>query len=284
MLKTEMRNPASTHIDRMSTLEMLQLINQENMNAVRAVEAATPEIARACNAVAACFEKGGRLFYIGCGTSGRIGVIDAAECPPTYGVPRDQVIGIIAGGLKCMAQAAENEEDDASAGRRDLSAYQITANDAVMGISSAGGAAYVVGALEYARSQGACTISLSSNADTAIERAADIAIITDTGAEVVTGSTRMKSGTAQKLVLNMISTCAMIKTGKVYENMMINLKPSNIKLRERMLRIVCEIKGCNMAEAEQLLQSNDWNIRQAVSKGINSIVDDIYRDISSEKV
>ena len=141
MLKTEMRNPASTHIDRMSTTEMLELINRENLNAVRAVEAATAQIARACDAVSACIEKGGRLFYIGCGTSGRIGVIDAAECPPTFGVPRDRVVGIIAGGLKCMAQAAENEEDDAAAGRRDLSAYQLTANDAVVGISSAGGAA-----------------------------------------------------------------------------------------------------------------------------------------------
>lgn len=264
MLKTEMRNPATTHIDRMSTLDMLQVINQENMNAVRAVEAATADIARAVDAVAACFEKGGRLFYIGCGTSGRIGVIDAAECPPTYGVPREQVIGIIAGGLKCMAQAAESEEDDASAGQRDLSAYQVTERDAVMGISSAGGAAYVVGALEYARSQGACTISLSSNADTPIEHAADIAIITDTGAEVVTGSTRMKSGTAQKLVLNMISTCAMIKTGKVYENMMINLRPSNQKLKERMVRIVCEIKHISHDEAEQLLDAHGWNIRSAV--------------------
>lgn len=266
MLKTEMRNPASQHIDRMSTLDMLQLINQENMNAVRAVEDATVQIALACDAAARSFEKGGRLFYIGCGTSGRIGVIDASECPPTYGVAPDQVIGIIAGGLKCMAQAAEGEEDDAAAGERDLKAYDVTENDTVMGISSAGGAAYVVGALQYARSVGACTVSLSSNTDTPIEKVADIAIITDTGAEVVTGSTRMKSGTAQKLVLNMISTCAMIKTGKVYENMMINLKPSNKKLRERMLRIVCEIKGCDMAEAERLLSENDWSIRQAVTR------------------
>lgn len=266
MLKTEMRNPASKHIDRMDTMDMLQLINRENMNAVRAVEAATPEIARAVEAAAQSFEKGGRLFYIGCGTSGRIGVIDAAECPPTYGVPRDQVIGIIAGGLKCMAQAAEGEEDDAAAGERDLKAYHVTERDTVMGISSAGGAAYVVGALQYAKGKGACTISLSSNASTPIERAADIAIVTDTGAEVVTGSTRMKSGTAQKLVLNMISTCAMIKTGKVYENMMINLQPSNQKLRDRVIRIVCEIKECDAETAEKLLEANSWNIRRAVEE------------------
>lgn len=264
MLKTEMRNPASTHIDQMDTMSMLQLINEENMHAVQAVEKAMGEIARACDVVAEQFEKGGRLFYIGCGTSGRIGVIDAAECPPTYGVPREQVVGIIAGGLKCMAQAAEAEEDDAFAGEHDLKGHNITKNDVVMGISSAGGAAYVVGAMQYAKSCGARTISLSSNYDTPIERVADIAIVTDTGAEVVTGSTRMKSGTAQKLVLNMISTCAMIKTGKVYENMMINLRPSNQKLKARMVGIVCEIKGCDRETAEKLLEAHGWNIRSAV--------------------
>lgn len=267
MLKTEMRNPASTHIDKMDTLSMLKLINEENMHAVRAVEKAMGEIARVCDVVADRFEKGGRLFYIGCGTSGRIGVIDAAECPPTYGVPREQVVGIIAGGLKCMAQAAEAEEDDASAGKRDLAAHDITKNDVVMGISSAGGAAYVMGAMLYAKEQGAFTVSLSSNEDTPIEHMADIAIVTDTGAEVVTGSTRMKSGTAQKLVLNMISTCSMIKTGKVYENMMINLKPSNQKLKARMVGIVCEIMGCDAARAEVLLEEHDWNIRSAVEGG-----------------
>lgn len=264
MLKTEMRNPASMHIDRMETLDMLKLINQANYEAAQAVEKATEQIARACDAVAHCFEKGGRLFYIGCGTSGRLGVIDAAECPPTYGVSREQVVGIIAGGLECMAHAAENEEDDAAAGERDLKAYNISENDAVMGISAAGGAKYVLGALLWAKKCGAVTISLSSNADTPIERAADIAIITDTGAEIVTGSTRMKSGTAQKLVLNMISTCAMIKTGKVYENMMINLRPSNEKLKERMIRIVCEIKKCDAEAAEKLLAAHGWVIRDAV--------------------
>lgn len=264
MLKTEMRNEASKHIDRMDTMSMLKLVNEENMNAVKAVEAALDQIAEVCDVVADRFEKGGRLFYIGAGTSGRLGVVDAAECPPTYGVSRDVVVGIIAGGLKCMAQAAEAEEDDALAGENDLKQYDICEKDVVMGISSSGGAAYVVGALEYANRMGAFSVSLSSNADTPIERVARIGIVTDTGAEVVTGSTRMKSGTAQKLVLNMISTCAMIKTGKVYENMMINLQPSNQKLTARMIRIVCEIKGCDPEMAQRLLEEHDWNIRSAV--------------------
>jgi len=264
MLKTEMRNEASKHIDQMDTLAMVKLINQENLNTVYAVEAALGKVAEVCDVVADRFEKGGRLFYVGAGTSGRLGVIDAAECPPTFGVPRGQVIGIIAGGEKCMMQAAENQEDDAASGERDLQQYDLSDKDVVIGISSSGGAAYVVGALEYANRIGAVSVSLSSNSGTPIERVAKISIVTDTGAEVITGSTRMKSGTAQKLVLNMISTCAMIKTGKVYENLMINLKPSNKKLRGRMIRIVCAIKDCDEDTAEQLLMKHNWIIRDAV--------------------
>jgi N-acetylmuramic acid 6-phosphate etherase len=234
------------------------------MNAVRAVEAASEQIAAVCDAVAERFENGGRLFYIGAGTSGRLGVIDAVECPPTFGVPRGQVIGIIAGGEKCMVQAAENEEDNAEAGKKDLQKYDFCEKDIVIGISASGGAAYVVGALEYANRLGAVSVSLSSNADTPMERVAKIAIVVDTGAEVITGSTRMKSGTAQKLVLNMISTGAMVRTGKIYENMMINLRPSNIKLRARMICIVCEILHCNAEEAEALLEANGWSIKEAV--------------------
>jgi N-acetylmuramic acid 6-phosphate etherase len=264
MLKTEMRNEASMHIDQMDTLSMMKLMSEENMNAVKAVEASLDKIAEVCDAVSNCFENGGRLFYIGAGTSGRLGVIDAAECPPTFGVPRGQVVGIIAGGEKCMVQAAENEEDNAEAGERDLQKHGFCEKDIVIGISASGGAAYVVGALEYANRLGAMSVSLSSNADTPMERVAKIAIVVDTGAEVITGSTRMKSGTAQKLVLNMISTGAMVKTGKVYENMMINLRPSNIKLRARMIRIVCEIMECDAQTAEALLEANDWKIKDAV--------------------
>ena len=266
MLKTEMRNEASRHIDEMDTISMLNLMNEENMNACRAVEAATAEIAKVCDITAEKMALGGRLFYIGAGTSGRLGVMDAAECPPTFGVSKDQVIGIIAGGEKCMVQAAEAEEDNALCGENDLKKHGLCEKDVVIGISASGGAAYVVGALTYANSVGAVSVSISGNKDTPIERVAQIAIVADTGAEVITGSTRMKSGTAQKLILNMISTSVMIKTGKVYENMMINLKPSNKKLKERMIRIVCEIKNCDASTAEALLEMSDWKIRNAVQK------------------
>ncbi|MBR2615835.1 MAG: N-acetylmuramic acid 6-phosphate etherase [Clostridia bacterium] len=264
MLKTEMRNEASMHIDQMDTLSIIRLINQENRNAVEAVEAALEGVALACDAIAAAFDRGGRLFYIGAGTSGRLGVIDAAECPPTFGVPSEQVVGIIAGGERCLAHAAEAQEDDGEAGIKALQDEGLTEKDVVVGISSSGGAAFVVGALEYANKIGAVSVSLSSNADTPMERVAKIAIVTDTGPEVITGSTRMKSGTAQKLVLNMLSTCAMIKTGKVYENMMINLKPTNRKLKARVIRIVREILGCDENEAVRVLDANGWVIRDAV--------------------
>ena len=252
------------HIDRMDTLSMLRLINQEDKRAVEAVERELDDIAPVCDAVAAAFDNGGRLFYIGAGTSGRLGVMDAAECPPTFGVSREQIVGIIAGGEACMVRAAESQEDDAAAGESDLRAHSLCDKDVVIGISASGGAAYVVGALEYANRIGALSVSIANNKDTTIERVAKLSIAMDTGPEVVTGSTRMKSGTSQKLVLNMISTCSMIKTGKVYENMMINLRPTNQKLTRRMVRIVSEIKQCDEATAEQLLAENDWNIRRAV--------------------
>lgn len=264
MLKTEMRNSRTMHIDTMSTADMLRCMSEENMNAVRAVDACINEIGQAVDAVSLAFAKGGRLFYLGAGTSGRLGIIDAAECPPTFGVDYDKVVGIIAGGRDAMFRANEGGEDSADAAVKDISAYSLTENDVVVGISAAGGAAYVVGALEYANSIGCTTVALTSNADTAITKVADISIVPDTGAEVITGSTRLKAGTAQKLVLNMISTCAMVKSGYVYENLMINLKPTNVKLRGRMIRIVCDIKGCSAEEAERRLEASDWIIREAI--------------------
>ena len=264
MLKTEMRNSRTMHIDTMSTADMLRCMSEENMNAVRAVDACIDEIGQAVDAVSLALAKGGRLFYLGAGTSGRLGIIDAAECPPTFGVDYDKVVGIIAGGRDAMFRANEGGEDSADAAIKDISAYSLTENDVVVGISAAGGAAYVVGALEYANSIGCTTVALTSNADTAITKVADISIVPDTGAEVITGSTRLKAGTAQKLVLNMISTCAMVKSGYVYENLMINLKPTNVKLRGRMIRIVCDIKGCSAEEAERRLEASDWIIREAI--------------------
>lgn len=263
--KTEMRNPNSMHMDQMPTEDMARLVIRANYDAVRAVEDAAADIARAVDAVAAAFDAGHRLFYIGAGTSGRLGVIDAAECPPTFGVPYDMVCGIIAGGKERMFTAGENEEDRYERGCEAVAEYGLQAGDVLVGISAAGNAAYVVGALESAKALGCVTVGISSNPDTRVLRTADIAILTDTGAEVLTGSTRLKAGTAQKIVLNTLTTCAMTKTGKVYENMMINLAPSNEKLRRRVIRITSAILDCDEQRAETLLEQNEWNIRRAVS-------------------
>lgn len=264
MLKTEERNPKTTHIDTMTTEEMLKIINQENMIAVNAVEVEINNIAKAVDVISDAMKRGGRLFYIGCGTSGRLGVLDASECPPTFGVADDRVIGIIAGGDRCLRRAAENQEDIGEEGVNDLKKYSLTHADVVVGISAAGGAAYVTGALEYASSLGCTVIGITSNRGSKLDNISDISICTDTGAEVVTGSTRMKAGTAQKIVLNMLSTCAMIKQGYVYENFMINLKPSNIKLKKRSIGITAELSGKNPEEAEKALDAAQWDIKKAV--------------------
>ncbi len=262
--KTEMRNPASMRMDQMNSEDMARLVITANYDAVKAVEDSAPAIARAVDAIAAAFEKGGRVFYIGAGTSGRLGVLDAAECPPTFGVSYEQVQGIIAGGKERMFRAGENEEDKYEKGREVVTEYGVRSVDVVVGISAAGNAAYVVGALEAAKKLGAVTVGISSNPHTKILNTADIQIFTDTGAEVLTGSTRLKAGTAQKIVLNTLTTCAMAKTGKVYENMMINLKPSNIKLRGRVIRIVSQITDYSEDAATDLLERSNWIIRDAL--------------------
>ena len=264
MIKTEMRNENSRHIDRMSTADMMRLMQEENLNAVRAIDTELDAIARAVDAIAARMEQGGRLFYIGCGTSGRLGVLDASECPPTFGVSPDLVVGIIAGGDGALRRAAEGAEDSAQAARSDLSLRELNEKDSVIGISAAGGAAYVLGGLRYAKELGALTVALSCNEGCPIEEVADIGIHPDTGAEVITGSTRMKAGSAHKMILNMISTGVMVRLGYVYENLMINLRPSNIKLRARMIRIVSDILGVCSEEAEELLVNNDFVIRRAI--------------------
>ena len=263
MLRTEMRNENSMHIDKMETLDMLKVMNQENLNSVYAVEKALPEIAKAVDAIAQAFEKGGKLVYIGAGTSGRLGIIDATECPPTFGVSPALISGIIAGGKERVFSASENEEDKYESGVNDVKDV-LNENDVLVGTSASGGAKYVVGALEWAKAHGCVTISVTSNADTAITKVADIAIVCDTGAEVITGSTRLKAGNSQKFVMNMLSTCSMIKTGRVYENLMINLKPSNEKLRLRVIRITSQILGVDEDIATMLLEKNDWDIRKTV--------------------
>lgn len=266
ILKTEMRNPNSTNIDRMTTAMMLECIQRENENAVLSVRGALGKIEIACDMIAEKLLCGGRLIYIGAGTSGRLGVLDAAECPPTFGVPKDMVIGIIAGGDKCMFQAAEAEEDNYESGVKDLKDKHLTKDDVVVGISASGNAKYIIGALDYANELGSATIGITSNENTLITKSAKASIVTDTGAEVITGSTRMKAGTAQKLILNMLSTVTMIKLGNVYENMMINLRPTNEKLTLRMIRIVTEITKVKEEEARKLLDESNWNIRTAVEK------------------
>ena len=264
MLKTEMRNPKTTHIDTMSPLEIARIMNEESRAAVDAVEAVLEPVAQAIEAVTASLAAGGRLFYLGAGTSGRLGVLDASECPPTFGVSPELVVGVIAGGDRTLRQAAENAEDDPDAGIRDLRERGLTEKDAVVGISAAGGAAYVVRAVEYARSLGCVTVGVTSNPGTALDRAVEISICPDTGAEVITGSTRLKAGTAQKLILNMISTGVMIRSGFVCENLMINLRPTNEKLRGRVIRITRELTGLAEEEAVRLLEENGWVIRRAV--------------------
>ena len=266
MLKTEMRNEKTTHIDKMSANEMLKLINEANFEAVKAVEDAAPEIEKAIELVTDALNKGGRLIYVGAGTSGRLAVADAAECPPTFGVEKGIVCAIIAGGEKTLVNASENQEDFEDKGYDDAKAMNLTSNDVICGISASGGAAYVAGAMKAGKDAGGKTISISSNPNTLIGSLADVEIVTDTGAEVIQGSTRMKAGTAQKLVLNQISTCVMINTGKVYENIMINLKPSNKKLRLRMINIVNSLTGMGEVEAESALERNDWIIRKVLGE------------------
>ena len=264
MLKTEMRNPRTTHIDKMSPLEIVQVMNAENSVAVQAVEAELPQIAAAIEVIAAALQQGGRLFYVGAGTSGRLGIADAAECPPTFGVSTDTVIAIMAGGLGAVINANENREDDPESSVCQLKERALCGRDVVVGISAAGGAAYVLNAIAYAKSLGCTTIGITSNKGSVIDQTADISICSDTGPEVITGSTRLKAGTAQKLILNMLSTGAMIRRGYVYENLMINLKPTNEKLKQRVIRIVSEITGDSHADAQARLEANNWVIREAV--------------------
>ena len=266
MQKTEQRNPNTMHIDTASTAEIMRLIQDENMNAVRAVGEVLSQITRAADSIHEGLKNGGRLIYIGAGTSGRLGVLDASECPPTYGVSPELVSGIIAGGPRCLTSAAEGEEDSGETGIADIAAKKLNKWDRIVGISAAGNAAYVAEAMKYAREVGCVTIGITSNEGSRLDRESDISIVVDTGPEVITGSTRMKAGTAQKLILNMLSTCAMIQAGNVMENLMINLKPTNEKLRRRVLSIVKDLTGLGEEESIPYLEKHNWSIRAAVDE------------------
>ena len=264
MLITETRNEKTKNISEMSTAEMMRVMQEENKNAAAALDTELDAIGAAVDGISERMAKGGRLFYIGCGTSGRLGVLDASECPPTYGVPKDLVIGIIAGGDYALRNAIEGAEDNFEMGADTIEKFNITEYDSVVGISVAGGARFVLGALDFAKNKGALTVALSNNPDSPIGQAADISICPITGPEVITGSTRMKAGTSHKMVLNMISTAVMIRAGHVYENLMINLRPSNVKLRARMIRIVNDILECGEERAEELLEANGFVIKDAL--------------------
>lgn len=261
---TEQRNPNSMQIDRASALDIVQLINNEDKLVPLAIEKCLPQIAQAVEKIVAAFQQGGRLVYMGAGTSGRLGVLDASECPPTYGVSPEMVIGLIAGGERALRHPIEGAEDNREQGKLDLQAIEFSAKDVLVGIAASGRTPYVLGGLDYAKELGAVTISIASNPNSAMATLADIAIETLVGAEVLTGSSRMKSGTAQKLVLNMLTTASMILIGKCYQNLMVDVQASNEKLRARAIRIVMQATECSKETAEKMLQTADGNAKLAI--------------------
>ena len=250
---TEGRNPASQNIDELSTEAMLRVINDEDKKVALAVEAIVPQIADAVDAICAAFQAGGRLIYCGAGTSGRLGILDASECPPTFGTPREQVIGLIAGGHTAILQAVENAEDNREQGAQDLKDIHFSRHDVLVGIAASGRTPYVLGALAYANELGATTVSLTCNPCSAMSQVAAIALTPVVGPEVVTGSSRMKAGTAQKLVLNMLTTGSMIRSGKVYGNLMVDVEATNQKLVQRQVNIVMQATDCDDATASAAL-------------------------------
>ncbi|EPL6454481.1 MULTISPECIES: N-acetylmuramic acid 6-phosphate etherase [Providencia] len=278
---TESRNAASTNIDQLSTIDMLHVINDEDKLVPLAVEKVLPEIAQLVDKVADAFLKGGRLVYSGAGTSGRLGILDASECPPTYGTPHEQVIGLIAGGHQAIFRAVENAEDKPELGEQDLKNIQFNEKDVLVGIAASGRTPYVLGALAYANSVGATTAAISCNPDSPIANAADIAITPVVGAEVVTGSSRMKAGTAQKLVLNMITTGAMIRIGKVFGNLMVDVEATNAKLIERQTKIVMEATDCDRTTAENALQQCDRHCKTAILMVLSGLNADDARQLLS---
>ncbi|HIF9500071.1 TPA: N-acetylmuramic acid 6-phosphate etherase [Photobacterium damselae] len=263
-LVTESRNQASHAIDTLSTLDMVTVINQEDQKVALAVEKTLPEVALAVDAIADAFMVGGRLIYMGAGTSGRLGILDASECPPTYGSNPNQVVGLIAGGHNAILKAVENAEDNQELAEQDLQNLGLTENDVVVGIAASGRTPYVIGGMKYAHSIGAQVVAVSCNPQSEMTKIADIAITPVVGAEVVTGSSRMKAGTAQKLVLNMLTTGAMIRTGKVFGNLMVDVEATNAKLIQRQTNIVMQATDCDVAQAEEALSACDRHCKTAI--------------------
>jgi N-acetylmuramic acid 6-phosphate etherase len=263
-LLTESRNPASEHLDQLSTLDMLTLINAEDATVAAAVHAELPHIAAAVDAITARFALGGRLFYIGAGTSGRLGVLDASECPPTFSVDPGLFQGIIAGGDRALRHSSEHSEDSAEEGARDLIAAGFEQSDTLVGIAASGRTPYVLGAVAHAKSLGALTIGLSCVPGSLLAQQSEIAITPATGPEILTGSTRLKAGTATKLVLNMLSTGVMVRSGATFGNLMVNVRPTNAKLVDRAQRIIAAATGCDLATAAGLLTAADNSVKTAI--------------------
>ena len=264
---TEARNPATAHLDELPTLAMLEVINDEDAKVAAAVRRELPAIAEAIDAIAARFEQGGRLFYIGAGTSGRLGVLDASECPPTFSVPAELVQGLIAGGDQALRLSSEHSEDSADEGARDLEAAGFAEGempDVLVGIAASGRTPYVLGAMRYAKERGFLTIGLSCVPQSEVANRADIAITPAVGPEVVTGSTRLKAGTATKLVLNMLSTGVMVRAGAVYGNLMVNVKPTNAKLVDRAIRIVAGAAEISQEQAAVLFEDAGRDVKTAI--------------------
>jgi N-acetylmuramic acid 6-phosphate etherase len=270
-LVSEARNPRTAGIDLMSTSDIVSIINREDHEVAAAVEGVLPQIAAAVDSIVEAFRAGGRLIYLGAGTSGRLGVLDASECPPTFGVPPGMVVGLIAGGDQALRRSIEGAEDDPLEGRTALEALQLAPRDVVVGIAVSGRTPYVIGALEYAAGVGARTIALSCNPASVIANLADIAISPVVGPEVITGSTRLKSGTAQKLVLNMLSTASMIRIGKTYGNLMVDVSVSNAKLSARAMRIIADAVECSAERASDLLAQSGNEVKLAILIGLTGM-------------
>jgi N-acetylmuramic acid 6-phosphate etherase len=266
-LETEKVNPASADIDRMSPLEMVQVMNAEDAKVATAVQQELPQVARAIEVIAERMRRGGRLIYFGAGTSGRLGALDAAECPPTFNLPQEKVMGCIAGGEFALWQSVEDLEDSIEAGRADAAKVAVTDADAVVGIAASGRTPYVLGAIAYAKEQGALTIGLACNKQTPLEQEVEIMIAPVVGPEVISGSTRLKAGTAQKMVLNMLSTGTMILLGKTFGNLMVDVQATNRKLRRRAITIVQQATGLDALAAEALLEASDGEVKTAILVG-----------------
>lgn len=264
VLGTETAHPRTALLDTMSTAELLSVMNEEDRGVPLAVERALPDIARAVDVIVAARRRDGRLIYLGAGTSGRIGLLDAVECPPTFGTEPEEVIGLIAGGQRAFADAVEGAEDDADQGAADLAAIGLSTRDVVVGVAASGRTPYVLGGLAYARRLGAATVSLASNPAAPISREADVAIEVVTGPEILTGSTRLKAGTAQKLVCNMLSTASMVQTGKVYGNLMVDLRPTNAKLVDRTQRIVAEATRADGDAVQEAVRAAGGHAKTAI--------------------